>query len=131
VDEATESRWREFENLGESEVRKRLAGRLWSEEKNALARQWLDLCESSRSSEDRRQTLIVAKEANDLARSANELALEANSLARSANTTALDSSTAANRSADAARTSNIIATLALAAAVIAIAVSTIGIFVHH
>ena len=37
-----EMRWREFEELGEQEVRKRLAARMWGEEKEALARQWIE-----------------------------------------------------------------------------------------
>lgn len=120
----TEDRWRQFESLGEEGVRKALAENLWGEEKVALALQWLELRELSNSAEDRRQTLAIASDANDLARSANAAALEANSIARA-------SSDSAKRSADAARTSNMIATLALIAAVIAIALSIISIFLHH
>jgi hypothetical protein len=123
MDDLQSTRWQEFEKLGEIEVRERLAAHIWSEEKDALARQWLEYCESFNSSEDRLRTLAVAKDANDLARSANEAALEANSIARTA-------SDSAKRSADAARTSNMIATLALIAAAIAIALSIIGMFLH-
>lgn len=115
--------WEEFEKLGEPEVRKRLAAHIWSEEKDALARQWIEWRESSNSSEDRRRILAVAREANDLARSANNSALDANAIARRA-------ANSASESAEAARTNNIIATLALIAAAIAIAVSIIGIFLH-
>jgi hypothetical protein len=116
-------RWQEFETLGEVEVRKRLAAHIWSEEKEALARQWIEWRESSNLSEDRRQILAVAKEANDLARSANDSALDANAVARRA-------ADSASESAAAARTNNIIATLALIAAVIAMALSIIGMFLH-
>ena len=34
-------RWKEFEDLGEEAVRRRLAGSIWDEEKAGLARQWL------------------------------------------------------------------------------------------
>lgn len=105
------TRWQEFEELGEVEVRKRLAAHIWGEEKEALAHQWLEFRESSNSSEVRRQTLAVAREANDLARAANNSALEANAIAR-------DSASSAKRSAKAARNSNIIAMAALIAAII-------------
>lgn len=123
MNEPHDTRWKEFEALGEIEVRKRLAARVWGEEKEALAVQWLAHLESSGSSDARRRTLAVATEANDLARSANEAALEANSIARA-------SSISANRSAEAARNSNIIATLALIAAIIAIALSIIGLILR-
>jgi hypothetical protein len=109
----TEARWHEFETLGQEEVRKRLAASIWSEEKSALARQWLEF-----------HTSALPREANDLARSANAAALEANSIAR-------DAAASARHSAEAARTNNIIATLALIGAVIAIAVSIIGLFLHR
>jgi CHASE3 domain sensor protein len=121
VERQNDARWREFDALGEIEIRKRLADHIWSEEKDALARQWLEFRESSNSSQDRRQTLAVAKEANDLARSANASALDANAIARRA-------ADSASESAAAARTNNIIATLALIAAAIAIALSIIGLF---
>jgi hypothetical protein len=34
-------RWKEFEDLGEELVRRRLAENIWDEEKAGLARQWL------------------------------------------------------------------------------------------
>jgi hypothetical protein len=36
-------RWREFEELGEEEVPRRLGAHIWSEEKERLAYQWLEL----------------------------------------------------------------------------------------
>ncbi len=87
--------WKELDGLGEEEVRKRLAAHIWGEDKERLARQWLESKEWSRSSEDGRATLALAKEANDLARSANDIA----------------------------RSNNIIAMFAVVVAVIAIAVS--------
>jgi len=64
----------EFDDLGEEEVRRRLAGHVWSASKERLARQWLELREWSTSSADAKQTLAMAKEANDLARSGNTIA---------------------------------------------------------
>ena len=63
--------WREFEDLGEEQVRARHAQHVWGEEKEKLARQWLELRSTS-----------LAREANDLARRANDVAKEANDIAR-------------------------------------------------
>ena len=64
----------ELEALGEDQVRKRLAQHIWSEDKESLARHWLELQETS-----------LAREANDLARRANDAAKEANDIARKNN----------------------------------------------
>jgi hypothetical protein len=69
-DDVNDVRWREFEDLGEEDVRKRLAAHIWSEEKEKLARQWLEHRGTS-----------LAREANDLAREANNAARQANDLA--------------------------------------------------
>jgi hypothetical protein len=112
----------EFDQLGEVQVRQNLAMKRWGNTpRDALARQWLQLQESSRTAEVNAATL-------DEARSANELARAANSLAASANATADAAAASARLSAAAARTNNIIAIIALIAAVIAIAISIIGIF---
>jgi hypothetical protein len=58
---------KEFEELGEQEVRKRLGAHIWLNDKERLARQWLELRSTS-----------LAREANDLAMRANEAAKEAN-----------------------------------------------------
>jgi 7-cyano-7-deazaguanine synthase in queuosine biosynthesis len=63
--------WREFEDLGEEQVRARLAQHIWGEDKERLARQWLELRQTS-----------LAREANDLAKRANDLATQANDVAR-------------------------------------------------
>jgi len=121
VSDPREMRWREFESLGEEEIRKRIGAHQYGDAKERLAIQWLEYRESLDSSEVRRRTLAVATEANDLARSANDAASEANVIA-------LTAAASASLSAAAARTNNIIATLALIAAAIAIALSIIGMF---
>jgi hypothetical protein len=68
---------KEFADLGEEEVRKRLGMHIWAEKKGRLARQWLELRSTS-----------LAREANDLAGKANDAAKEANDIARSNNFTA-------------------------------------------
>ena len=95
-----DDRWNEFEMLEEIEVRERLAARVWSEDIEMLARQWLEFRESSKASESRREAVALAQEANDLAKKANDLAMY----------------------------NNIIATIALITAGIAIAVSILGVF---
>jgi hypothetical protein len=95
--------WKEFEELGEDDVRKRLGAVVWDAHKQVAARQWLEAREAAKAAESRRETLALAKEANDLARSANNVA----------------------------RTNNFIAALALVGAGIAIAVSVIGLFLRR
>jgi hypothetical protein len=93
--------WKEFDALGEDDVRKRLGAVVWDGTKQVAARQWLEAREAAKGAESRRETLALAKEANDLAREAN----------------------------DVARRNNFIAALALFGAGIAIAVSVVGLFV--
>ena len=96
--------WRtEFADLGDEEVRKRLAMHIWLEDKERLARQWLQSGEAAKAAENRRETLALAKEANDLAKEANYIA----------------------------RRNNSIAALALIGAAIAIIVSILGIFLKR
>jgi len=98
--DVNDDRWNEFETLEEKEVRERLAAHVWSEDIEALARQWLEFRESFKASESRREAVALAQEANDLAKKANDLAIY----------------------------NNIIATIALIIAGIAIAVSILGVF---
>ena len=105
--------------MGEQEVRKRLAAHIWSEEKEALARQWIEFRESQESSGSNANSLALAREANTLARAANISASEANVIAR-------DSASFAKKSARAASISNIIAIAALIAATIAIVLPIIS-----
>ena len=66
---------KEFEELGEDQVRERTAAGIWGvPDKERLARQWLELRSTS-----------FAREANDLAKRANDVAREANDLARNNN----------------------------------------------
>jgi len=95
-----DDRWNEFETLEEEEVRERLAAHIWSEDKETLARQWLEFRESSKALESRSEAVALAREANDLAKKAIDLAIY----------------------------NNIIATIALIVAGIAFAVSILGVF---
>ena len=130
-DEPRKTRWQKFDEMGEREVRARVAAQSWGEEKIAAAKQWLDQKASSDASTDSDATLAETRAANELARSANDLAEVAITSASKANAIARDASAVAKRSEDAARTNNVIAMLALVAAAIAIAISIIGIFIHH
>jgi hypothetical protein len=60
----------EFEDLGKEAVRDRVSKHVWSADKEKLAREWLELRETS-----------LAREANDLARKANDLARKNNIIA--------------------------------------------------
>jgi hypothetical protein len=66
--------WKEFEDLGEEDVRKRLGRRIWTEDKERSARLWLEFRETR-----------LAREANDLAKRANDVAQQANELVRTNN----------------------------------------------
>jgi hypothetical protein len=74
ADDVKDSRWKEFEELGEEEVHKRLGSHIWGEDRKKLARQWLALRGTS-----------LDREAIDLARRANDAANEANVIARNNN----------------------------------------------
>ena len=130
-DTQRKTRWQKFDEMGEQEVRKRIAAQSWGEDKVAAAKQWLDQKALSGASTDSDATLAETRAANELARSANDLAEVAITSASKANAIARDASASAKQSADASRTSNMIATLALIVAAIAIAISLTGIFIHH
>jgi hypothetical protein len=66
--------WKEFEDLGEDDVRKRLGRHIWDVEKERSARLWLEAREK-----------YLAREANDLAKRANDVAQRANDLVRTNN----------------------------------------------
>jgi len=61
LDDEMTRQWNEFEQLGDIQVRQYLAGHVWSEAKERLARQWLDAQEASKSAASGRETLAVAK----------------------------------------------------------------------
>ena len=73
--------WKEFDALGEDDVRKRLGAVVWDGTTQVAARQWLEAREAAKGAESRRETLALAKEANDLARSANVVARQNNIIA--------------------------------------------------
>ena len=124
IDDRDEKRWADFEALGEEQVRKNLGKGIYGEERQRLALQWIETRKSVDSDISRRETLALAKEANNLASSANKAASESNFIAREA-------ANSARESADAARNNNIIATAALIAAIVAIALSIIGLFLKR
>ena len=102
--------WSEFEKLGESEVRFLLSTNRWGETRAEMARQWLALQASNRTSDRETATLDEARRANALAEEANRSASEANAIAREA-------SASAKRSANAALIANAIAIASAAAAI--------------
>jgi hypothetical protein len=93
--EAVNARWREFDDLGVEEVRKRLAANIFGEEKASQARQWLDHQASERSFAASRKALAASEQAVEEARRANALSSKANELAREA----VDEARAANSTA--------------------------------
>ena len=69
-------RWKEFEDLGEEAVRRRLAGSIWDEEKAGLARQWL-----ARNAPAAPPIPAPPPTTNDLARRAIHIASTSNTIA--------------------------------------------------
>ena len=70
----------EFDDLGEDVVRQRLAAHIWSEEKERLARDWLD----TRASAQVRVAIAAARDANDSAWRSSMAARTANWIAAAA-----------------------------------------------
>ena len=71
----------EFDELGEDDVRKRLAAHIWSEEKERLAHDWLDM----RASAQVRVAIAAARDANNSAWRSSMAARTGNWIAAAAN----------------------------------------------
>jgi len=105
-----ESRWREFEELGERKVRQNLAAHVYGEDNTRLAREWLDHKEAER----KRSAQAEQSEAADRASSAAERAADAATRAADA---------AAEQARQAQRANRIAATallIAIAAAIMSL-----------
>ena len=97
----------ELEDIGEAEVRVKLAQAVWSDpRKVALVKDWLcskdearTLASSNKRDAREEETLSIARKASELAESANRLASEANSIARLQATAAAAQAVAAWRAA--------------------------------
>jgi hypothetical protein len=70
----SDMRWNEFESLGEVQVRKNLADRIYSEEKTLLAREWLVHLESARQASEFARMEAISLEQSQTARSAKNAA---------------------------------------------------------
>ena len=70
----------EFDDLGQDVVRQRLAAHIWPEEKERLARDWLDM----RASAQVRVAIAAARDANDSARRSRKAARTGNWIAAAA-----------------------------------------------
>lgn len=80
--------WTELDELGEDEVRARLASHLYDSRKDPLVREWLRRQEASREDAVTREQLATARDAADAASRAAEAAESAAREARKANTNA-------------------------------------------
>jgi hypothetical protein len=87
-----------FENLGEKEVRERIAARIWNEERVSLANEWLRQQDQAKSDEEARKIATSREEELSIARDAKDAAWAA--------------ARAAERAADAAEAANKKATMA-------------------
>jgi len=69
-----QERWRDFDALGELEVRQRLAAHVYGEDNERLAREWLEHGAQSRADEAERRSDASSSEQIRIARSAKNAA---------------------------------------------------------
>jgi hypothetical protein len=125
---------REFEKLGEEEVRLRLQFQVFDEDTAQRAQDWLDEREYAQFGDDIRSTRSFAARASELARDSVRLASTAQQLACDAHATAEEAEAMARMAKQTAdnqlRQSARMAKFGLIAAIIALAVS-IGVLVYR
>ncbi len=85
----SDTRWDEFAALGEIQVRKHLADRLYSEEKTFLAKEWLIHSEGTRRTAEFARMEAISLEQSQTARSAKNAAWAAAIAAMIAATSAM------------------------------------------
>jgi hypothetical protein len=132
--EDRESVWREFERLGEEEVRLRIQFHVYDEQTSECARDWLAEREVINYGDDIRSVRAVARKANDAASAAYKIGQSAHSLAQDADSAVKCVQDRANRAVaiaeGAARESRAclsMSSLALLSAAVALAVSIGGV----
>ena len=137
--QATKAKYASFEQLGEAQVRDRIATRAFNEDNRALALTWLESKERERAEsaavearatkaeeiELQRRAASAAEDAAASARDAAASAREANAIARDANALASDANTFASRANRRAAKASKIAIAAAAIAAAAVGVSIV------
>ena len=106
--------WATFEQMGESEVRKRLAENRYGERTRPLVEEWLRRKEQERDDSLKREEMAIAHEAATAARYSADAARDSADHARQANRVSMQA--------------NKIAKIAIAVAATAAIISIIGIF---
>jgi hypothetical protein len=120
-----DSRWADFEQLGERQVRQYLALRVYGEDNVKLAKAWLEYKESLSSAATQAESLALAKAAQSDASRAAAAAERAAVATEEASIAAKRQAEAADRQARAAESANKRATIAIAISVASIIITII------
>ena len=115
--------WREFDELGAKEVRKRIDLKRYDRDTSECARQWLSHRELLPFDADIRALEELMQDARNIARNSNLQAHGAASLAQRSNSFARTANEIAGAATKEARTSTTVAILALIVAVAAMAIA--------
>ena len=117
------SRWADFEELGEKQVRQNLASRIYGEDNKNEADAWLAYRASLSNAATQAETLALARDAQKEASRAAAAAERAASATEEASSAARRQAEAAERQAHAAESANRKATIAIAISVASIIVT--------
>lgn len=117
--------WREFDELGTKEIRRRIDLNRYDPDASKCARDWLSQRELSRFSDDDRALRLIVQQTNNIARDSNLVAHDAASLAQRSNSFARAANEVGEAARKEARTGSTIAMLALIVAITAMALAIV------
>jgi len=124
--EEVEKLWREFDGLGEDEVRRRLNMKRFDARSTKYARDWLAKRDELQLAVDVSALRSLAQQAEETAREASRLALEANDFARRAKTIAAEAGDPLEKALQQGRNNAIAVKLALFLATAALTLAFAG-----
>jgi len=117
--------WREFDELGTNEIRRRIGLNRYDTDTSKCARDWLSQRELSRFVDDDRALRLLVQQSNNIARDSNLVAHDAASLAQRSNSFARAANEVGEAARKEARTGSTIAILALIVATSAMALAIV------
>jgi len=129
--EVIEALWREFDGLGEDEVRRRLAMKRFDVRATKYARDWLAKRDELQLSIDVSALRSLAHQARESAREASRLALEANDFARRAKSIASEAGDPLEKALELGRSNSRSIKLALFLATVALTVAVACLVLIH
>jgi len=131
IAEEIEALWREFDGLGEDEVRRRLAMKRFDVRATKYARDWLAKRDELQLSIDVSALRSLAHHARESAREASRLALEANDFARRAKSIASEAGDPLEKALELGRSNSRSIKLALFLATVALTVAVACLVLIH